>query len=671
MTDSCSTQTIEDELAIAHRALSEGDLGHAAFHIATALVTDPSNAEAVAVFDGWFATCDNALALVTGQRNESWEGWFAMRARTYAKLGKAEDALFLLAKLAAAAPDKGYLTWLSLIKAPGQLSDQGVERAATQLLGLASSLPEPVAVNDPARPTITLALGLLAGWRETKRHLAVPLHAIAIFQRKLGRIEEALAAAHALFELRPDWRSVGTLCSTLRANGDLEGALDIARRGTALAPTDSRAAMWLDVGDLCLDLERVAEARQAYGAALELEPDNAWASSGFPYARYRELGNEADRAALRQWSLEHPDDARAFQLLSHIGQPLLEKPFVPTDATANVFRHLQKSFLENPPETAPAKASLGLSAPEAPSNMLAVGLLERAFGQSLEIDVSVAEVSGPDPREPLAGAEVALWRRVGDDFEPAFSAPDATVQREVATIAATPYRLSAWAERARILGEALGPARVSDLLATMVHPPALPNAAYDTARWIQNVQVAAALAIGYVDRGWEGSTRRATLLSLARGPVDWSVTAATVALMWLGRSEPRSVSEIEAVFGQLRQRQSYNDEPLRQAWLLLPGVSPEMRASLQGELDALLGDESEDEDADEDDADDTAAAPVLTPSARRHRGIAFVVALASLFFAVLWPHAWGEWWLLILVVGWGVAFWFWISGVPPLERGTD
>lgn len=669
VTDSCTTHTIEDELAIAHRALGEGDLGHAAFHIATALATDPRNAEAVAVFDGWFAACDNALGLVTKRENENWEGWFAMRARTYAKLGRSENALPLLTKLAAAAPEKAYLSWLALIPNPGQVSDEAAESAAVELLQLANAIPEPLASEHPAQDTVAAALGLLADWREVKRQLPAPLHATAIFLRKLGKLEEALTAARALYDLRPDWRSIGTLTATLRASGDLEGALEIARRGTALAPPDSRAAMSLDVGDLCLDLDRVSEARHAYAAALALEPENAWARSSFPYARFRELGDEVDRATLRQWSLEHPDDGRAFWLLSEIGEPLLEQPFVPSDATVGVFRHLHKSFLNDPPTSGPISMSMALSAPEGPSNMLARGLLERAFGQRIEIELSIDSSPTPDPREPLPGADVFLWRRAGDDFEAALPPPDATVQREVGLIAATPYRLDLWAERARILGEALGPTRVGDLLASMVHPPPLPSARYDPPRWVQSVQVAAALTIRYVDRCWEGSTARATLLSLARGPVDWSVTAAIVALMWTARHEPQSVTEIEALFAELRRRESRTagctyDVPLRQAWLLLPGVSVEMRATLQREL----GEET-DEVSAAHAADLLPRVPGDGPGWRRP--VCWAIALTSLLLPALSPKALGDWWILGSIVGLGVAFWVWISGVPPLQRGSD
>jgi tetratricopeptide (TPR) repeat protein len=669
LTGSCAAHTVEADLAIARRALGERDLGHAAFHIATALVTDPKSAEAAAVFDSWFAACDNALGLVTSREDDHWEGWYAMRARTYAKLGRSESALPLLAKLAAAVPEKSYLSWLALIRKPSQISDEAAESSAVELLSLANALPEPLPLDHPARGTVAAALQLLADFRELKRQLPAPLHATAILLRKQGKLAEALTAARALYELRPDWRSLATLSSTLRASGDLQGALDMARRGTELTPPDSRAAMWLDVGDLCLALDRVSDARQAYGAALELEPDNTWARSSFPYARFRELGSDADRATLRQWSLDHPDDDRAFQLLSEIGEPLLEQAFLPSDASVGVFRQLQQSFLETPPTSGPIEMSMALSAPEAPSNMLVSALLERVWGQRLKIELSVASNPIRDSREPLPGAEVALWCRAGDGFEAALAPPDATVQRELGELAASPYRLSSWAERARILGEALGPARVEDLLRAMVHPPGLPHPRYDPGRWIQNVQVAAALALSYVDQGWHGSTRRAMLLSLARGPVDWSVTAAIVALMWTARHEPQSVSEIEALFEQLRRRRPSDccyGVPLRQAWLLLPNVSPELRTTLQHELAMLSGDEPPEADAG-------AETPFETPNDGPgwRRPVSWAIALASAFLPAVWPHSLGIWWMLGSIVGLGIAFWVWVSGVPTLPRGSD
>src|SRR6188768_447678 len=246
MTDACTPSSIDDEIAIAHDALKVGDLGHAAFHIAAALVLQPSQPEVLAVFDGWLALADNPLGLLTNRDQPDWEGWFAMRARVHAKLSNAAEALPLLAELATFAPEKDYLSWLPLLANVGRLEDEVVRRTSVKFLKLAVQLREPV---DAAatRPTAEAALAFLAEWRETKRKLPEPLHASTVLLRKLGRIGEAVTAASALFALRPDWHSAATLSSTLRMAGDKEAALAAARQGAELAPDDMRAAPLLDV----------------------------------------------------------------------------------------------------------------------------------------------------------------------------------------------------------------------------------------------------------------------------------------------------------------------------------------------------------------------------------------------------------------------------------------
>ena len=620
-------------------------------------------------FDAWLAATDDPLRLVTGRDNEQWEGWGAMRARAHARLGHATEALPLLGELAAFAPHKGYLTWLPLIRNVGQVPDETAQRTSHALLRFAGTLTQPLATGDPARPSVDAALALLAEWRETKRGLPEPLHALSILLRKLGRTGEALAAARTLFELRPDWRSAGTLSSTLRAAGDLEAALEMAKRGAELTAPELRAANFLDVGDLSLELNRPSEARQAYSAALELEQDNAWGRAGFFYASFREHGNEADRAALRSFVVEHPDDRHACQLLGAIGEPLLDKAVWPSDATAAAFRQIHQSCLENPP-SAPLKMSVAVSAPEGPSNTLAGEVSARAFGQRLELELSVTTIPTPDPREPLPGAELALWRRAGGSFEAALDPPDPAVQREVGILAATPYNLAIWMERARILGEALGPARVGELLATMVHPPPLPHRHFDPPLWIQNVQIAAAAAIAHVDRGWQGSVRRASLLSIGRGPVDWSVTAAIVVLMWISMHEPRSRAEIEALFQDLRRRESRAagctyDVPLRQAWLRIPGIAPETRAMLQGELSALLSDGETPSPISEPDPDPLPA----KVGSGRVTAAAWALGLSGVFLVPrIWPAAWGDWSLGPSMACVGLGFWIWARQVRSRPR---
>jgi len=82
------------------------------------------------------------------------------------------------------------------------------------------------------------ALALLAEWRETKRGLPEPLHALSILLRKLGRTNEALTASRMLFELRPDWRSAGKQLDTLLS--DVEAPSPV----TAPESPPAKAGSW-------------------------------------------------------------------------------------------------------------------------------------------------------------------------------------------------------------------------------------------------------------------------------------------------------------------------------------------------------------------------------------------------------------------------------------------
>jgi tetratricopeptide (TPR) repeat protein len=91
---------------------------------------------------------------------------------------------------------------------------------------------------------------------------------------------------------------------------------------------------------------------------------------------------------------------------------------------------------------------------------------------------------------------------------------------------------------------------VKDLLGTMVHPPARPDT-LPIWVWVQRAQVAAAFVIAHLGEGWDGSPRQRVLCSLARGPMDWSVEAAIVALAQVAQREPAAVRDIAALYLEL------------------------------------------------------------------------------------------------------------------------
>jgi hypothetical protein len=67
-------------------------------------------------------------------------------------------------------------------------------------------------------------------------------------------------------------------------------------------------------------------------------------------------------------------------------------------------------------------------------------------------------------------------------------------------------------------------------------------------------QLATALLISKLERGWQGSQRRLGLLAMAHGPVDWMVSASIVALGLVHEECPESRPEIAQLFEALRKR---------------------------------------------------------------------------------------------------------------------
>lgn len=237
---------------------------------------------------------------------------------------------------------------------------------------------------------------------------------------------------------------------------------------------------------------------------------------------------------------------------------------------------------------------------EAPSTRLAVRQYLERLDKKLTITYQINGVPSPDPRDPQPGCTDPLWRypsqwlRRSKEAEVAVAPPDPQVANAVAAIAATPYQVDTWNTRARETAERFGPSMLPSFCSVMVHPPPPPPDVVPWV-WIPKVQVAAALAIAGLDRGWEDSVRRKALLSLARGPLDWTTEAAIIALAAVARVEPAAVADVQAMFRDLMERipttgHCCYEHALVCCWLQLPELSPgdnewlrEWRTRLEGE----------------------------------------------------------------------------------------
>jgi len=174
----------------------------------------------------------------------------------------------------------------------------------------------------------------------------------------------------------------------------------------------------------------------------------------------------------------------------------------------------------------------------------------------------------------------------------------------VAELASAPFDEPAnWAAASRV-AEELGPARVGEVLAVMVHPPSLP-AGVSALNWLPRVQRAAAQVAAQVDGGWEGSARREALLSVLLGPQDWTTEAAIRVLAHLGRENEAYAPDIHDAFQELSDNRPNAGHwswelTLFRCWLQLPHLYPQEREALEKKVHALEAQGQEDEPGEQE-----------------------------------------------------------------------
>src|SRR5262245_46354539 len=110
--DSCQANSPDDDVALARRALADGDPQHAATHLAAALAVDPLRTDWLALLDQTLDAAPDPLALAPiGGDRPPYFGTVAVHAYALAKLGRVGEAVDVLCQLVLAAPHVPFLEW--------------------------------------------------------------------------------------------------------------------------------------------------------------------------------------------------------------------------------------------------------------------------------------------------------------------------------------------------------------------------------------------------------------------------------------------------------------------------------------------------------------------------------------------------------------------------------
>ncbi|MCA9610564.1 MAG: hypothetical protein KC619_33440, partial [Myxococcales bacterium] len=228
-----------------------------------------------------------------------------------------------------------------------------------------------------------------------------------------------------------------------------------------------------------------------------------------------------DREAIEAHARANPNERRAQSLVARV-TPFLGHLPDPREACIAAVAQLWRGSNESAPVT------MASTALEAPSAIAACDDAMRLRGFAPPTRSVTANLD-PDPRAPLAPTAFTLWTYDGIAASPALPPPPEHVAKAVAELAAQHFGIVPWCRQAEATGQRLGVEAIEGLLGAMVHPPPMPEG-WAPWYWRQQVVVAAALIVAFVDQGWPETGRRAALRSLLFGPIDWTTTAGIVAM---------------------------------------------------------------------------------------------------------------------------------------------
>ncbi|MCC7449799.1 MAG: hypothetical protein IT324_20430 [Anaerolineae bacterium] len=590
----------DDEFRTAQKAFREGELRHAVYHLSWALSKDPQRREWLALLDQIIAASNQPFWLVPLQKGIDFAN-AAVAAYIYAKSGNIERALQIMTEISQVAPQASYLSWIVEWLADSEAAASVTPNTMMVLVSALISHYPGDNIDETTKHHFARILPALAQSRTNNPHVGELAALQASLLRKLGKLDESVAAAQAGYTAAPNWLTAMQLGAAYRSKGQIDEAL--TAYGSAIAHQPNDDSVRLDAGDMLCQSGRIADGVRFYKEVLDRTPNHPWAAPYYCYYQYRLTKAQTWYDQLQQFASQHPENVEAEKLVRAVQrQTSAYTSYLPepSEAIINIIRQFAA---QNKPgiKGKGGNFNVGISALEAPSAISAVQrFLHENYGVGL--NVGVAELQTPDPRYPRGNVDFVLWRYNNTDPEPAVPPPADRVAKAIAEIAASPYSLQEWRNQAQTAASAIGVASINDLLGVMVHPPVQPRpkgslmgrllnrpettfAIWD---WTHRVQVAAALTIACLDSGWDESVRKRALFSLARGPMDWTIGAAIIAVTKIGLDFPAARPDIFALFAELlddipRGGMCPYTDALCQCGLMLPSLPDDLRARLEQE----------------------------------------------------------------------------------------
>ncbi|MEJ3743954.1 tetratricopeptide repeat protein [Actinomycetes bacterium KLBMP 9797] len=530
----------EGELALARLALDEGDVKHAAQHVAGALGHAPTMPEVHEALAQLAARTGGGVDLFRLGDN-AYIGTVVARAHLLAAAGRPDEGLDLLAAATGHEPgtDWAGVPWVTQPDLAARLAP---DRVARVLMQVCAAVPDPVPEpgRAPLRPYLRLAGHAVA---------AHPAHgmllgAASALARRIGEVPQALEWATRAVRAHPSKLTEVWLGYAHRSASQIPEAVAALRRAVAHDPED--LSVYADIAATLGDHGRLDDALAWIDRALAKDPAFDCAVHTGHRLRYRRDGNLAHLVALADFQRDHPDTTHEHNDLADCcrDQPWLGQLPSAGEAVVNVLRQMLAS------DSSPEGGRIWLSGLEPPSAMRAVGTAIPG------LSVSVEGVPAPDIRQPRRSGTRALWQYDDTNAVPALPPPSSVAAERVRRLA-----YPAWPHPPAAYDAAVALATVApdDLVGLLVHPPKAPETelgrtivAHDPALWVRCAQVWACLGLLHhrTDEPWPRSARRRILLDLVWGVEDWTTEAALFALITAAWVDPAARPDVAGVMAE-------------------------------------------------------------------------------------------------------------------------
>ncbi|SIR64113.1 tetratricopeptide repeat protein [Micromonospora avicenniae] len=527
-----------EELALARLALAEGDLQHAAGHVAGALAQAPTLPEAHETLARLAAVSGGGVDLFPLDQH-TYVGAAVARAHLLAATGHPGDGLDLLAAATGYAPQTDWagVPWVT---APELIARITPEHVARILMQVCAAVPDPVP--RAGRPALAAYLTLARNAVTAHPGHALLLGAASALARRLGEVALAIDWAGRGVRAEPTKLGEVWLGYAYRSAGRTREALAALGRAVEHDPDD--LAVYADIAGTLADTGRLDEALDWIDRALDRDPTFDCAVHTAHRLRYLRDGDVAHLVALADFARDHPDDTHEH---GDLAECCRSRPWLGqlTPAGGPVADALRQAVAAEHPGIG---ATVRSPTPPPPSALRA--------GTAVGMRVEVTGNGSPDAREPRRAGTRRLWRYEGTIPVPAVPAPSVGAADRLRQLAHP-----AWPHPPAAYDAAVGLAtlELADLVGLLVHPPEPPATAIgrvlagqDPTMWVRCVQVWACLGMLHhrTDEPWAASTRRQVLLDLVWGVEDWITEAALFAMVTAAWVDPAVRPDVARVVAE-------------------------------------------------------------------------------------------------------------------------